>query len=938
MKTSWLGVGLILLLGFLVPVPRQSSEIETTPGVSANGSWNLTPEQLSATHEAFALKRQKLDSQGPKRFDQPDKAAEFFHRQRLADGETELPVEHMIDQLDAIKAREAMTQDGAAPGGIQGWQSIGPGNIGGRTRAIVVNPVDTGIMYAAGVAGGVFKSTDGGESWVPTSDFMLNLAVSTLVMDPADPNTLYAGTGEGFGTGSPFVRGLGIFKTTDAGASWGQLSGTVNGVPVGSFYYVNKIVISPNNPNRLYAGTRYGVFRSLDAGETWSPVLRNPWYLGGQPATNGCTLGCTDLKIRSDRNPDVLFAAFGSSVADGLYRSDDGGNTWTWYNMGSYQGRMTISIAPSDNDVIYVAIADNGGLNGYGRIAGLFRADDGVNFQPVLDWQHKFSPWLFSYVSIATGCFDYPYIISQGWYDNIIAADPVDPYKVWVGGINLYRSDDGGQTFGIAAYWFFYLSDPQPPIYVHPDQHSIVFHPDFDGVTNQTMYVGNDGGLFRTLNARAATSQEECAIGEDPGPPPDIAWEHINNGYAVTQYYHGDVARDMDMFIGGAQDNGSSRGLSVDEPNNWKMVYGGDGGYVAIDPTNSNIVFIEIQGFPTILKSVNAGDDFFPATNGITDADGLFITPFAMDPSDPLTLWTGGTRPWRTTNGGLLWTLAGPNIPTGNKISAIAVAPSDGNIVYLGFSNGYLARTTDGLSGSPTWSVFTQGVQPGAWVSSAAVDPADPDVAYCTYSTFGVDHVLRTTNGGTTWTPIDGIAETGVPDIPVHWIAVRPSNSQQLYVGTEFGVFASDDAGSTWEPANEGGAHTVVEVLDFQDDNTLVAFTHGRGVFVTNLESSTSVVEAPSEGRLTLTASPNPFQSDVAIRAWLPHSSPILLTIHDVSGRLVQVLHDGHHEAGTMTFMWDGRSRSGERVAAGPFFARLVVNDVQVTRRIVLAR
>ncbi len=919
-----------------------------TPVDHANRSaGRLTSAQMETVRTAISAKRAKLAKKGPKPFDKPNEAMAFYMEQRLAPGENEIPMEHLRRELAGVQAREA-SQSGkhllkSAPGGIASWNALGPGNIGGRTRAIVFDPVSPNTVYAAGVAGGIWKSTDGGATWNVADDLMINLAVCALEIDPTDTDVLYAGTGEGYYGASSFVRGLGIFKSTDAGASWVQLPGTVSGVPEGAFHYVNKIRISPNDSERLYAATRYGVWRSLDAGLSWSVVLSNPRYLAGTPSSNGSDVGCTDLAVRGDRNPDVLFAAFGSFEKDGLFRSDDGGDTWLEYTTAAYQGRMTIAIAPSNNDVVYLAMADNGGLNGFGRIVSVFRSDDGINFASVLDLGHTFSPWLFSYVAIATGCYEHPVIYSQGWYDNIIAVDPVDPDRVWVGGIDLYRSDNGGQTFGLAEYWFFYRDDPAPPYQVHPDQHEIAFHPGFDGTSNQVMLVGNDGGLYRTANARAATTQEECPMGPNPGPPPDVVWENMNNGYSVTQFYHGDCAKDTDMFVGGAQDNGTSRVLSAVTPEDWRMIYGGDGGYVAIDPTNSMRLFIEIQGFPQIFLSEDGGETVVEATNGITDTDGLFITPLVMDQTNPDVLWTGGTRPWRTMNGSSLWEVAGPNLPGANQISAIAIAPSNSNVVYLGFNNGYVARSVNALDPSPTWTVFENGLY-GAWVSSVAIDPEDPDLAYCTYSNFGTPgHVLRTTNGGANWESIDGIDATGVPDIPVHCIAVRPCDSQQLYAGTELGVFVSDDGGAMWLPANVGLAHTVVEWLDFQDDNTLVAFTHGRGAFMAELDPCASAGlppegEEPQPAKLVLTAAPTPFGKDVTIRAALPGPGSARLTVHDASGRLVAVLLDGKQLGREVTRTWDGKNQFREDVAPGAYFVRLEAGDLTSVRKIMLVK
>ncbi len=792
----------------------------------------------------------------PKPADNPQAAARFFLDQRLGPGHDRYPFGHLRTVLDELRSREAAAGKAAAggfkAGGLDTWAELGPGNIGGRTRAFAIDPLDSNILYAGGVAGGIWKSTDRGASWRVADDLMLNLAITTIAIDPSNPEILYAGTGEGFlgESESNFLRGLGIFKSTDSGESWHQLPATVSGqLPEGAFTYVNDLVISPNDPQRIYAATVSGVWRSDDGGDSWTVILANLRYIRAAPYATNTRLGCTELAIRSDSDPDVLLAAFGGlTTTDGLYRTSNGGASWTRVLTAPDQGRISLAIAPSDNDIVYACMAQNLG-GAWGQVLDVFRSTDGgATWEPRLDFENVISPWLLSNLPVGTGCFEYdPY--SQGWYDNVIAVDPMDPEVVWVGGIEILRSTDGASTFELAGYWF---TNPAvtDSMYIHADQHFIVFDHGYNGTTNQMLYVGGDGGIWRTENARAATSPEDCPMPPDQ-PLPEIIWENLNNGYAVTQFYHGDSAKHDDVFVGGTQDNGTNMVSAQGSLNSWQRVFGGDGGYVAIDPTDSRIIYLEMQFFPAIFKSIDGGRNFFSVINGITDTGFMIPTPFAMDQSAPSVLWSGSERPWRTTDGALWWNLAGPNFVSGSAISAIAIAPGDSDIVYMGLDTGEVARTSNGLDPEPTWTVHSAGL-PAGWVSSIAVDPENPEVAYCTYSTFGVDHIWRTADGGETWEARDGIATTGVPDIPVHWLAIRPCNSYQLYAGTEFGVFASDDQGLTWHPVNTGLAHTVVESLDFKDNDTLVAFTHGRGAFLAHLTPCQAIPPRRPGGRQTL--------------------------------------------------------------------------------------
>ncbi len=339
------------------------------------------------------------------------------------------------------------------------------------------------------------------------------------------------------------------------------------------------------------------------------------------------------------------------------------------------------------------------------------------------------------------------------------------------------------------------------------------------------MYVGNDGGLYRTENARTGSvSTDVC--GNTPGT---VAWENLNNGYGVTQFYHGAVYPDGLTFFGGTQDNGTVRGTTAAGANAWTSIQGGDGGYVAVDPTNTQILYAEYTRL-SIQKSTNGGTSWAPATTGITGDNGFaFIAPFTMDPSNAQNLWTGGWYPWRTTNGATGWIRAGALTPGAGALSAVAVAPTDSNYVLFGMSDGYILRSSTALT-TTTTEVWASVRPRTGYCSSVTFDPTNKNVAYATYSTFGGVHVWKSTDAGATWTSLDGSGATGIPDVPAHSVAIDPSNTLRLYVGTDLGVFVSNDGGATWAVENTGFANVVTEAL-VTKGSYLYAFTHGRGAY-----------------------------------------------------------------------------------------------------------
>ncbi|HXU47333.1 MAG TPA: hypothetical protein VN783_17540 [Thermoanaerobaculia bacterium] len=785
--------------------------------------------------------RAKLADGEERTLDEPLEAARFALRKRLPAGETALSPERYFAALEHMRAmpqhsiaaktflpsRAALAAAGASKEAridLGTWTPLGPGNIGGRTRSLLIDPRRPQTFYAAGVAGGVWKSVNAGANWAPVGDLLPNLAVTSLVFDPTDSRTLYAGTGEGF-FNFDAVRGAGILKSTDAGATWTRLAATNNP----NFHFVNDLIVSSRARNRLYAATRTGVWRSTNGGASWTRIL-DP-HVGD---------GCLDLAIRTDKASDVVFASCGNFASGTVRRNLKAESTsaWTAVLHEAGMGRTALAIAPSHQDTIY-ALADSlagGGDYRFGLHAVFRSTNGGASWTAQvrntsatkLDTLLLTNPVFASLLEC--GFSDANVFLNQGWYDNVLAVDPKDPNRVFAGGVDLFRSDDAGRSWGPISYWWAEDPTGPAPSFAHADNHALVFHPQYNGTTNQILYAGNDGGLFVTRNARAkkATGLDVC----DPAQG-KVAWRNLNHGYEVTQFYDGAAFPDGKTYFGGSQDNGTSLGTEAGG-RNWKKLVSGDGGYVAVNPEATNILYVETTGI-SILKSVDGGAKFDGGTNGIDDPASLFIAPFILDRSSPSHLWTGGTFIWRTDDGADFWSSASTAVAgDGDSIvSALAVAPSNSNRVLVGLSRGYVHRNDHALSASNEDWPFVR-IRDG-FVSSLAFSPSDDRVAYATFSTFGGRHVWKTADGGATWAAIDGSGATGLPDVPALSIVPDVSDPDVLYLGTDLGVFATRNGGASWAIENTGFANVPTDRLDLVrgpgDASTLFAFTHGRGAW-----------------------------------------------------------------------------------------------------------
>jgi photosystem II stability/assembly factor-like uncharacterized protein len=705
----------------------------------------------------------------------PPSAAQIFraHEQRRE-----------VERDTALRSREKSA--GLQP---SQWQSLGPGNVAGRIRTIAFDPRNSRRVFVGAATGGLWISEDAGASWRAYSDFLPNLSITTLVIDPSNPQVMYLGTGE---ASQGFV-GVGAFKSSDAGATWQFLAATNVDVNA-DWRFVNRLAIHPSQTSILLAGvtndnfTTGAIYRSVDAGATWTKVAPfKALDIAFEPGNPGnAVAGLDDGTIAFSRDAGASWSRTSPLIASPSGRS----NT----------ARAEIAFARSQPGLVYASIDNEKGE--------LWRSTDSGG-----TWQKVSTPG---------------HLNEQGDYDNAIWVSPIDPNHVVVGGLEIYQSLDGGVSFdriserGLA---------PESP---HADHHALVSPPDFNA-SNQALFNGNDGGVYRTGNVRTV-----LPIGQ--------GWVNANNGLNVTQFYSG-AGRTAagGRVIGGAQDNGTI----VLASGQWRFVEGGDGSYVAVDPASDQVLYGSLY-YLAIFRSSSGGTSRNYICTGITEAykptsgtgpcgtttqKANFIAPFVLDPNNANRILAGAASLWASDNvkaSTPTWrAIKAPSPVTDNFINAIAVHEGNGNVVWVGHNNGEVYRSVDGLAQDPTWTRVGAGILPSRIVRRILVDRDNPNRAIVAFTGFTPANLWQTLDGGATWASITG----NLPNAPIFDVKRHPANAQWLYVATSVGVFTSENGGATWSTTNEGPANIRVRELFWLDDHTLAAATFGRGMFKIDVAS-----------------------------------------------------------------------------------------------------
>jgi photosystem II stability/assembly factor-like uncharacterized protein len=671
------------------------------------------------------------------------------------------------------------------------WILQGPQNIGGRINCLAIHPTNANIMLAGNAGGGIFKTIDGGTNWIPVFDNNAFLAIGCITYDNSNPNIIYAGTGDVNIPGAAYI-GDGIFKSIDGGNTWTNIGLSQNGI-------ISKIIVAPNNSNIIYAATmgipyfrdnNRGLYKSTDGGVTWTQNL----FVGNDA-------GIIDLVI-SNSNPQVLYASAWNRIRNNsesliygnaakVYKTNNGGASWTTLGGGlplDPASRIGLAIDPNNSNTLYANYVDS-----TLELGGVYKTTDaGLN-------------WNSLNISDLVGMYN-----GFGWYFNHIYINPQNSNQLWIGGVDLYKSEDAGNTWQLGAPdWWTYE--------VHADKHDLRF-------SSNGIFLCTDGGLYKTL---------------DNG----VSWTDADN-IPNTQFYRTAYnMHDATNYYGGAQDNGTTRGNNG-SINNWDRLYGGDGFQPNFDENNSQVYYAETQN-GNLVQSTSGPFNFGGFNSGIDFIDRRnWDMPYIVSKHISTTLFCGTDKVYRVDNAtsGGVWTPISPdlcdtgwtNSPRFHNISTVEQSPINANYLYAGTTDDNVWYSPDaGL----TWQYVSSNL-PNRYVTHLQASPLAANTIFVSFSGYkdgdNTPHIFKSINNGATWQGIAG----DLPNLGINNILLFPTDENIIFIATDGGVFVTQNGGINWQRI--GNNMPVYPVLDIDFNiaqNQLVAATYARSMISYDLNN-----------------------------------------------------------------------------------------------------
>jgi photosystem II stability/assembly factor-like uncharacterized protein len=684
----------------------------------------------------------------------------------------------------------------------------------GRINCIAFHPTIPTTFWVGTPAGGLWKTTDGGTTWATNTDHLPVLGISDIAIDPTNPSIMYIATGDGEGAlslpnGAGDTKSIGVLKSTDGGNTWNVTGLNWN---VTSSKLIRRLVMSPVYPQELTAATSDGLYRTLNGGTTWTQVQAGYFM---------------DVEYKPN-NSDTLYASTYNSGGNAkIYRSTNYGTSWAVVTTITDAIRINLTVSASlPNEVDALCANTSSGLEGL-----WYSVDNGGSFTQYFVGS--------SSNNLLNNSVDASGVDGQGFYDLAYAMNPSDYNDIWLGGVNTWHTADGGSNWLLNNYW---ISGTSTPV-VHADKHFLAFHP----LNNSFLYECNDGGLYET---------------NDSG----TNWYNLTNGMGISEIYRiGTSATIANDVICGLQDNGSKELYG----GSWYSQTGGDGTECLIDYANNNIEYATyVEGL--IYKTTDGGTNWVtivdvpkdasgnPIGTGVNEA-GDWVTPYIMHPTDHNTLLVGKSQVYQTTDGGTNWAQIGTITGATGNIIAMAYAPSNPSTIYVA-TRLELFKT---INGGSTWSLIRTSTDKITYI---AVSPTDPNFVYYTNSGYTAgSKVWGSSNGGASWLNYSGT----LPNVPVNTIVYQNGTNEVLYVGTDLGVYYTNATMSDWIQYNTGLPNVVVNELEISYvNNKLWAATFGRGLWssdlntlgvgIQNMQSvsnSYKIYPNPSSGNFTISQS-----------------------------------------------------------------------------------
>jgi len=840
------------------------------------------------------------------------------------------------------------------------WMMRGPWNVGGRTRSFAADVKNEAILLAGTAAGGMWRSTDTGKTWVLTTPLATEQSVSCLAQDvrTKHSNIWYYGSGECYGTSASasgaFYLGNGLYRSVDDGQTWKVLPATNNnGVSFKSFWQalwnVTTDPSAPDSQSIVYVSSIGAVYRSADTGNTWKTVL------GGNTSSYSYY---TDVQVSKT---GVVYATLSSDGPDkGIWRSTDGVNytNITPPNFPKKYNRVVIGISPTDpNQVYFLANTDSAGMadtNFLGQVEW-----DGL-------WKYKYlsgsgdsagGRWVDLSSNLPAKGSDFDKYNSQTSYDMIVRFLPNDTSTIFIGGTDLFRSTTGFFDATHTAHIGGYGVGTNPPVISvypnhHPDQHMVFF----SNTNPYVMYSSCDGGIFKTYNDTAA----------------NVNWTCLDNGYITTMFYTVTSAHDISgssILTGGAQDNDCLFDNSTSLTNPWTKPVFGDGTYVSIQDSAKTFYYSIQNGkmFKTKMDTVTGLVTAFNRMDPIGGKDYQFVNPFMVDPNNSNIMYlAGGKYLWRNDNlAGIPyanqydsistnWVKFTDSVPVaGVTISAIAVSTIPANRVYYGTSAQKIYMVDNANVGTPTPKDITPTKYPVAfppgssYISCIAVDPSNADNVMVVFSNYATYNLFYTNNGGAKWSRIAGnLYGTNSPSLRWASIMHLPTGGTIYWVAASTGLYATDrlvqDSGAVgkadstkWvQQSTNAIGNSVCNMVDIRPSDGLVAIaTHTHGIYTANITNVNQVATVGSINKpqgFQLVGYPNPSRGQVSVRFMLNEETSVELKLYDVQGRMVKEIANNRMGAGVHVVPFNGNG-----LRSGIYYCTLSSGQLSETTRLV---